>query len=126
DEDGDLDLAVVHTNEPLSLLSNESPNDNHWIALRLIGTRSSRDPIGAFVRIHTASGTSLRLVKGGSSYASTSDPRVFVGLGEVNEIRRVEIHWPSGCVQNLSGLPLDRCLTIIEPESDCSGGSGTQ
>jgi hypothetical protein len=123
DGDGDLDLAVVHTNEPMSLLSNESPNDNHWIALRLIGTRSSRDPIGAFVRIHAISGTFLRQIKGGTSYASTGDLRIFAGLGEAAEIQRVEIHWPSGTVQTLTDLVVDRCLTIIEPANDSSGGS---
>jgi hypothetical protein len=123
DGDGDLDLAVVATNDPVALLSNESPNRNHWISLRLIGRQSSRDPIGAVVRFHTAAGISLRQVKGGGSYASTSDLRIFTGLGDVAEIQRVEIHWPSGCKQNLMGLPVDRRLTIIEPANDWSAGT---
>jgi len=115
DDDGDLDLVIVHTNDPVSLLSNESPNDHHWIALRLIGTRSSRDPIGAFVRIYADSGMLLRQVKGGGSYASTGDLRIFAGLGSVAHVQRVEIHWPSGREQILTVIPVDRCLTVIEP-----------
>ncbi|MSR58470.1 MAG: CRTAC1 family protein [Planctomycetaceae bacterium] len=115
DDDGDLDLVVVHTNEPVSLVSNESPNENDWISLRLVGTQSSREPIGAIVRLSTASRTVVQQIKGGGSYASTSDRRAFFGLGRAAEVQRVEIEWPSGRRQTLTALPTGRQLTIVEP-----------
>jgi len=115
DDDGDLDLAVVHTNEPMTLLSNETRNDNGWISLRLVGTRSSREPIGAIVRLTTAVGTHMQQIKGGTSYASTSDRRLFFGLGRAGQVERVDILWPSGWEQSLTGLEAGRRMTIVEP-----------
>ena len=118
DNDGDLDLVISHINEPVALLSNESENSNQWIALRLVGTQSSRDPVGAVVRMETTSGIQIRQVKGGTSYASSSDPRIFFGLKETDTILRLEIHWPSGFKQTLSGEPANRSLTMIEPSAE--------
>jgi len=115
DDDGDQDLAVSHTNEPLALLSNESANQNHWLSLRLIGRRSNRDAVGTVVRIRTAGGEQMRQVKGGASYASSSDLRVFFGLGEQRQVDRIEIRWPAGETQLLSGVPADRTSIVHEP-----------
>lgn len=115
DNDGDLDLAVSHTNEPVALLSNESENSNQWIALKLVGTRSSRDPVGAVVHMETKRGNQIRQVKGGTSYASSNDPQIFFGVKEADTIVSFEIHWPSGVRQTLSGEPANRTLTVIEP-----------
>lgn len=117
DNDGDLDLAVNHTNEPVALLSNESQTQNGWVSLRLIGTRSSRDPVGAIVRVETSKGAQVRQLKGGTSYASSSDPRLFFGLGK-SEIREITIRWPSGQTQTLKGVAVKQTLTIIEPTND--------
>lgn len=100
DNDGDLDLVVVRTNAPVALLANNSENDNRWVSFRLIGTRSSRDPVGAIVRIETTSGTQIRQFKCGGSYASSSDPRLFFGLG-TSSIKSVTVRWPSGHTQTL-------------------------
>ena len=115
DDDGRLDLAVSHTNEPMSLLRNESTDGNHWIGLRLIGTRSNRDAIGAIVRLHTAGGAQLRQVKGGGSYASTSDRRIHFGIGDQTRVERATIRWPSGHEQTITAPEIDRYHTIIEP-----------
>lgn len=116
DDDGDWDLVVSHVNEPLALLSNESTNGHHWVSLRLVGTRSNRDAVGAVVTVHTSQGTQVRQVKGGGSYASTNDRRVFFGLGTASEVERITIRWPSGHAQELLQAPSDRVLTIIEPQ----------
>ena len=115
DNDGDIDLVVSHTNEPLVLLSNESPNTNHWISIRLIGTRSSRDPIGATVRVHAGGKVQFRQLKGGTSYGSTQDPRLFVGLGDAKTVDRVEIQWPAGGDQTIEGPAVDEFHTFVEP-----------
>ena len=121
DDDGDLDLAVSNTNEPLAVLENRQQRSRHWIALRLIGVESSRLPIGASVRIETHGGRSLlRLQKGGTSYASTSDPRIHVGLGESGEPVQVTVDWPSGQKQTLAPLPVDREWIVIESDATAS------
>ncbi len=115
DNDGDQDLIVVRTNQPVSLLTNETNTENGWLSVRLIGRASSRQPIGAVVFLETTSGHQMRQVKGGSSYASTSDPRLHFGLGKAN-IRRLEIRWPSGRKQIIDNLAPNQFHTIIEPQ----------
>lgn len=114
DGDGDLDLAISHINEPLTLLCNATSVDHHSISLRLIGRQSNRSAIGALIRIRTAGGEQMRHVKGGTSYASTSDARVHVGLGPHAVVESVEVRWPSGTIQTLADVPADRQLTVIE------------
>src|SRR5690606_10285034 len=71
DNDGRLDLAVSHTNEPLAMLANETPTDAAWINVQLTGTKSNRSAIGTLVRVTVGDRQYARQVKGGSSYAST-------------------------------------------------------
>ena len=115
DNDGDLDVVVSQTNEPVAVLSNETSVNHHWIGLRLVGTRSTRTPIGTRVTLTSGSGRNqTRQVKGGGSYASTSDQRVFFGLGDDESVPLIEIRWPSGLVQNIEHLDVDRYSTIVE------------
>lgn len=115
DGDGRIDAAISKINDPVSVLANESPETNHWLGLRLIGRASNRDGIGAFVRLRTPRGEQLRLVKGGGSYASTNDRLVHFGLGETDQIDSIEIHWPAGHVQTLTGITPDGVQAVIEP-----------
>lgn len=83
DIDGDQDLIVSHTNEQVALLSNESKNNNHWIALSLVGIKSNRDAVGSFVRLLSGDGRQqTRQVKSGSSYASSNSNLIYFGLGQ--------------------------------------------
>lgn len=115
DGDGDLDLAISHTNEPAALLGNESERGGHWLALRLIGTRSPRDPIGAVVKVQTQQGFQVRHLRGGGSYASTHTRLIHFGLGTESVVEQVEIRWPSGGRQILEVSAVDRVLHVIEP-----------
>jgi hypothetical protein len=111
--DGRLDLAISQLNQPLVLLSNRTSNANHWISLELIGRQSSRTPIGAIVRVVTSQATLTRQIKGGSSYASTNDPRLSFGLSS-DSSATIEITWPSGRQQKLKSLPSDQHWMIRE------------
>jgi hypothetical protein len=82
--------------------------------VRLIGTASNRDAIGAWLVLHTAAGDQLRLVKGGGSYLSQSDLRPFWGLPAGVEILGLSIHWPTGRVQELSNVSANETLLVIE------------
>jgi hypothetical protein len=116
DNDGDLDLLVLNLNDRPRLLRNDVANSNHWLELRLVGTASNRDAVGARVRLTAGGRTQLRDVRTASGYLSQSDPRLHFGLGSSAVVDRIEISWPSGTVQNLRKIDADRLLTVIEPE----------
>ncbi len=114
DRDGDLDLVVSHINAPLAVLRNDSQNQRCWLAIRLVGVFSNRDAIGAVVRVKAAGTEQLRLVKGGGSYASTSDRTMFVGLDGCRQVDGIEVRWPSGTVQTVLNVRANQVLTITE------------
>ena len=83
DEDGRIDLVVSRLNEPIAILRNVTETSNSWLSLRMIGTQSNRDAITAVVYANLSDGRRIvTQVKSGSSYASSSDKRVFLGLGD--------------------------------------------
>ncbi len=114
DNDGDVDLAVSHTNEAMSLLSNESEAQGGWLTVDLIGTMSPRDAVGAVVRVVTPEREFVRHWKGGGSYASTNSRRLYFGLGSAEQIDSVEITWPSGIQQTVTSPELNSLLRIVE------------
>ena len=79
-----------------------------------MGTTSNRDAVGARIRIRVGQQHQTRQLKGGTSYASSSDPRLFFGLGEATNVEEIEIHWPSGNVQTLQNVSADQVLLIHE------------
>jgi hypothetical protein len=115
DDDGRPDLAVSHTNEPISLLQNQTETTGHWLRLRLIGTRNHRDAIGARVLVRTGEIRQTRQVKGGGSYCSTSDLRLMFGLAGASRVDVLEVLWPSGARQTLRNLRADQTLVLLEP-----------
>ena len=86
DDDGDIDIVVNHMDGSPAILRNDTPADNRWIRLKLVGTRSNRDAIGARVEVEAGGRTITRQRKGGCSMQSTNDPRLLIGLGAVDEI----------------------------------------
>lgn len=118
DDDGDLDLVVSNINQPLAVLRNESTRLGSWIELELIGVQSPRWAEGAWVEFECDDGKKLlRLLKGGTSYASTSDRRIHVGLGNCDQIAGITIHWPSGAVQHLVNVSTNLYLQVVESTS---------
>ena len=119
--DGKLDVVInVMDGHPV-LLRNVSPDNNHWLELKLVGgPKSPRDAVGATVYV-TANGMRQRGdVLSGGSYASTSDPRPHFGLGQATKVDDIEVHWPSGKVEHFTVAGVDRILTVAEG----SGSSG--
>jgi hypothetical protein len=118
DEDGDLDIVVSTLDDRAKVLRNEGGHRGHWIQLRLVGRRSNRDGIGADVRLTTASGAIRQAtVTTTAGYLSAGDRRVHLGLGAESDIPSIEIRWPSGTVQRLTGVEADQILTVTEPEA---------
>jgi hypothetical protein len=96
DDDGDLDLVIVHQNQPVVLLRNDSSPARKGLRLRLEGASSTRTAIGAVVAIKVAGPTLTRSVMGGGSYLSQNESRLIVGLGSQPVTEHVEVSWPSG------------------------------
>jgi len=115
DGDGRLDIVVSALGAPAEIWMNQSPGSNHWLELRLEGTKSNRDAIGARIKIVTKSGAQYNHVATSVGYASSSAGPVHFGLGRNASVELVEIHWPSGVVQELKNVPGDRLLKVKEP-----------
>ena len=115
DNDGDGDLFVVNSNQPAVLLRNDTASANHWLALRLVGTRSNRDGLGSRVTVRTGDREQTQQTRSSFSYLSQSDPRLFFGLGAYDRADRIDIAWPSGIRQQLKDVEADRILDISEP-----------
>ncbi|HSY44244.1 MAG TPA: CRTAC1 family protein [Candidatus Acidoferrum sp.] len=115
DNDGRVDMVVSVLNGPAELFRNITDNGNHWMLLKLVGTKSNRMGIGAQIRVTTADGKKQwNEVTTAVGYACSSDPRVHFGLGKNEKISEIQILWPSGITQILKDVAADRILTIEE------------
>ena len=112
DGDGDLDVVMTQINGPPLLLRNDQQLHHHWLRLKLIGSRSNRDAIGAWIKVRVGSQTLSRQVMPTRSYLSQSELPVTIGLGNADHIDAVEILWPGGAAQKIEPPRLDG-LTII-------------
>lgn len=111
--DGKIDVVVASLQDRAELWENVSPDPNHWIILKLIGTKSNRDGIGARVRIDKQ----WNHMTSACGYASSSHFGVHFGLGKIRTIPSIEIKWPSGIVQVLKDVKADQILQVREPGS---------
>ncbi len=113
--DGRLDIVVTALSAPAEIWMNQSPGSNHWLEMKLRGTKSNRDAIGARIKVVTKSGAQYNHVTTSVGYASSSAGPVHFGLGQKVSAELVEIHWPSGIVQELKNVKADQLLKIKEP-----------
>jgi hypothetical protein len=110
DGDGRLDVVVSVLGEHPEFWRNVTPDAGHWLDLRLVGTRSNRDAIGAKIRI----GNQWNEMTSGGGYASSALVPVHFGLGEQAVVPDIEITWPSGGIQHLRNVKTDQLLTVPE------------
>jgi len=114
DNDGDLDLLVTNNGQTADLLRNDGGSHGNALLVRLIGTQSNRDGVGARLRLTTATRTQIREVTAGSSYLGQNDVRAHFGLGAVAFADRLEVRWPSGRTELLQNVPANQIITIRE------------
>ncbi len=114
DNDGDIDILINPVNAYPELLRADSNTKNNWITVKLVGVKSNRDGIGARVRCVTADGNQLDEVRSGGSYYSQNDLRVHFGVGKNQKVKALEIRWPSGQVDTLAELAVNRIITVKE------------
>lgn len=115
DDDGRVDVVVTTNDGPAYVLHNETPGENHWLLLNLIGHKSNRDAIGAEVRVVTRETSQFATVTTAGSYLSSSDKRLHFGLGAATKADTIEIRWPSGIRQTLHDVAANQILRIEEP-----------
>lgn len=116
DNDGDIDVVVENVDGPPVILRNDGGNQKHWITFELVGTKSNREALGAFVKAVAGSLVQVDEVRSGGSYLSQNDMRVHFGLGDADKLDRVEIRWPSGRTETLQNLAANRFYMIKEGE----------
>ena len=114
DGDGDLDVVLTQIGGPPLLLRNDQDLHHHWIRLKLVGTKSNRDAIGAWVKVRVNGRTLWRQVMPTRSYLSQSELPVTIGLGDAVAVDSLEVIWPGGATQELSPPAIDRLTTITE------------
>jgi len=117
DRDGRMDAVVTRLNQAPLVLKNVTRSAGHWVELRLVGSRSNRDGIGALVAVKTPAGKQWNRVTTAVGYSSSSERIVHFGLGRETDLQSIEIVWPSGDAQRCEGMPVDRLITVREGSS---------
>jgi hypothetical protein len=113
DQDGRADLVLRNYKQPSQLLHNVGAS-GHWLALKLIGSRSNRDAVGARITVRGNGMRQTREVHAGSGYQSGSSLIQHFGLGDATAVEEIRIRWPSGAESRLSGVKADQLLVIRE------------
>ena len=114
DGDGDLDVVLTQIAGPPVLLRNDQALHHHWLRFKLVGTKSNRDAIGAWVKVRVNGQTLLRQVMPTRSYLSQSELPVTIGLGDATKPDDVEITWPGGARQKVESIAVDQTQIVME------------
>jgi hypothetical protein len=114
DRDGDVDLLITTNNGPAVLFRNDQLAGHRSLRLKLVGTQSNRDAIGASVRVFYEGTTQSRFVKSGSSYLSQSELPVTFGIGRRDRVDRIVVNWPSGKTEEASNVAAGRAYEWVE------------
>jgi hypothetical protein len=120
--DGRLDLLLSTNGGPAYLFRNEvqGNNANRSVRLKLVGTKSNRDGIGAIVRLSSGGDTQTQMLRSGSSYLSSSELILTFGLGQRDKADTIEIRWPSGQIDHLSNVGVGQTITATEGKGQTS------
>jgi hypothetical protein len=102
------------------VLRNDAPSGNHWIKVRLEGTKSNRSAIGSRVLVRYGGKVQAQSLTSQSSFLSSNDPRLHFGLGAASKAS-VEVHWPTGAAETYADLPADQLVTIREGQGIVKG-----
>lgn len=114
--DGNMDVVVGDIDGAPMILRNHGVAGRHWVSFELTGTKSNRLALNARIKIVAGGMTQTDEIHSGGSYLSQNDLRVHFGLGTASQIESVEIRWPSGQVDLLKGVAVDRFYSVVEKE----------
>lgn len=121
DNDGDIDILIMNRNEPPSLLRNDAPAGNHWLKIRLEGTKSNRSALGSRVLVYYGGKVQAQCLTSQSSFISANDPRLHFGLGKTNLVD-IEVFWPTGVSEKFSRISANQLVTIREGQGIVKAG----
>lgn len=116
DNDGLLDVVILNTRRPPTVLRNETVTSNHWLQVQLVGRRTNRDGVGCHVIVQTGGRTQVDEVHSGRGYQSHYGMRLHFGLGPHQTVDRLEVRWLSGHVDVFKNIPADRRIVVTEGE----------
>ena len=111
DNDGGLDIIVVHQNEPVTILRNRFPPD-HFVSLEIVGTQTDRDAVGTTVTSLVGDNRRVRFLRSGAGYLSSFDRRVVMAVK--NESTDVEVRWPDGTTEKFRDVPTGTTHPLIQ------------
>jgi len=123
DNDGDLDVVVLNSGSPPTIIRNDSAAGRHWLQIQLQGTRATREGIGAQVQISAGGRTQTAAVHSGRGYQSHHGTRLHFGLGPAARADRIEVRWIGGRSDVLADVPANQRLKIIEGQTDQTDAS---
>ena len=112
--DGREDACATHVDRPLALLGNQTPTDRHYLAVRLVGVASSRDAIGATVRLSAGQKTFSMQLTAGDGYQASNERQLVFGLGAAGHVDELTVDWPSGRRDVFLEIPVDQRLIVCE------------
>lgn len=113
DQDGQIDVVLRNYRQPAQVLHNRG-GPEHWLELKLVGTRSNRDAVGARITVVAGGKRQTREVRAGSAYLSASSLVQHFGLGAADRVESIDVQWPSGEVTLLFDPDVDRRLLLVE------------
>ena len=117
DNDGDIDVVILNTMREPTILRNDTVNDNHWIQIRLKGTKSNRDGIGSRVKVTAGDLVQIEEVHSGRGYQGHHGLRLYFGLAKHKQIDKIEVRWIGGSVDVLKDIATNQLITIREGEN---------
>lgn len=115
DNDGDLDVLISTNHGPAYLYRNDNLTKNRWLRVKLQGTKSNRNGLGAVVKVRSASGLQAQTMRSGSSYCSSPELVLTFGLGQDGRVDQIDVEWPSGQRTTRRNEAPNRLMTIAEP-----------
>jgi len=114
DNDGQIDVVVLNSEESPTILRNETNSGDHWIQVRLRGRKANRDGIGAQVQVVAGEHVQIAEIHSGRAYQSHFGTRLHFGLGPRRRVDRIEVRWIGGGVDIVKNIAADQCLTLVE------------
>ena len=112
--DGKMDIVMLNARTRPTLMINETATTNHWVLLKLIGTKSNRSAVGAVARVTAGGRSQADEVRAGRGYQSADDLRLHFGLGPAAVIEQIEVRWPSGATNVWTHLSADQIIQLKE------------
>lgn len=113
DRDGDLDILITNIQSPARLYRNDAPRQGHWLAVRAVDPSLRRDALGARILVFTPDRTYMRTITTALGYLSAGEPVAHFGLGQVQQIERIEVRWPDGVTERFPGTEVDREIELV-------------